>query len=409
MGDQEGGRSEGSMTTLTNQYMPPLSSGEFDVTDPDRYEDVDRKQERVAGFLSRKKYDAVLLRQPCNFAWMTSGAQCPVHAGIEPAAAIFLTPEARVVVADNVDSKQLFDRQLGGLGFQLKQRPWHEGRAGLLDDLCRGRNVACDLPQAGTSDESAEIALLRLPLSALECERLRKLAAIASHAVEATARNIESGQTEAEIAGQLANRLIRHEVHPLSLRAVADGRGLAYRHWQFGDNALLRWCFISAIVSRWGLCCGVTRSVVFGSPPDDMIMAFQQAGMLQATGIFFSQPGWPLSTVWQKVRRIYDKQGVGEEWQSADQADVVGYLASEVQLVPASGFTLLPRMAVHWHPSVGPAQMGDTILVSEEGPELLTKASDWPMLYVTVKGKPMYVPDILVREASASPAMTAPV
>ena len=98
---------------------------------------------------------------------------------------------------------------------------------------------------------------------------------------------------------------------------------------------------------------------------------------------------------------LNDKQGIGEEWQSADQADVVGYVASEVQLFPESEFTLLPRMPVHWHPSVGPAQMGDTILVSEEGPELLTKATDWPLLYVTVKGKPVYVPDLLVRETSA--------
>ena len=389
------------------QYLPPLSSGEFEITDPDRSEDIDRKQERLTGFLTRKKYDAILLRRPCNFAWITSGARCPLHGGTEPAAAVFVTPEARVIVADNVDSKQLFDRQLGGLGFQLKQRAWHEGRSGLLEDLCRGRNVACDVLQAGTTDESAEVALLRLPLSALECERLRKLAAIAAHAVEATARNIEPGQTEADIAGHLANRLIKHEVRPLSLRAVADGRGSAYRHWQFGDNVLKKWCFISAIVSRWGLYCGVTRTVVFGSPPDDMVTAFQQAGILQATGMFFSQPGWPLSTVWQKVRRIYDKLDVGEEWQLADQADVVGYGASEVQLFPASEFTLLPRMPVHWHPSVGPAQMGDTILVSEEGPELLTTATDWPMLYVTVKGQPVYVPDILVREASAPAATSA--
>jgi len=384
------------------QFLPPLSSGELEITDPDRFEDIDRKQERVAALLVRKKYDAMLLRRPCNFAWLTSGAQCPLHAGVEPAAAIFVTPEARVVVADNVDSKQLFDRQLGGMGFQLKQRAWHEGRNGLLEDLCRGRNVACDVPQAGTTDESAEMSLLRLPLTALECERLRKLGAIATHAVEATARNIELGQTEADIAGHLANRLIKHEVQPLKLQAVADGRGLAYRRWQFGENILKKWCYISAVVSRWGLCCGLTRTVVFGSPPDEMVTAFQQAGILEATGMFFSQTGWPLSTVWQKVRRIYEKQGVGEEWQSADQADVVGYAASEVQVFPTSEFTLLPRMPIHWHPSVGPAQMGDTVLVSEEGPELLTQAADWPLLYVTVKGKPVYVPDILIREASAA-------
>ncbi|MBI3861241.1 MAG: M24 family metallopeptidase [Planctomycetia bacterium] len=396
------------MSTVTNQFLPPLSSGEIEITDPDRYEDIDRKQERIAAFLTRRKYDGLLLRRPCNFAWFTSGAECPRDAAHEPAAALFITPEARVVLADNVDSSQLFDRHLAGMGFQLKQRPWHEGRSGLLDDLCRGRSVACDVQQAGATNEAAEIAALRLPLTALECERLRKLGGIAAHAVEATARNIELGQTEAEIAGQLANRLYRHEVQPLSLRAVADGRGRSYRRWKFGDNTLRRWCFISATVSRWGLCAGVTRSVVFGSPPPEMVLAFQQAGMLSATGMFFSQSGWPLSLVWQKVRRIYEKQGVGDEWQLADQADVVGYLASEVPMVPTSEFTLLPRMPLHWHPSVGPAQVGDTMLVGEEGCEMVTRPTDWPMLCVTVKGRPVELSDLLVRESGAPATSVTP-
>ncbi|HLJ12071.1 MAG TPA: hypothetical protein VKU82_12830, partial [Planctomycetaceae bacterium] len=156
---------------MINQSTLPLSSGEFEFTDTDRYDDIERKQERIADFLTRKRLDALLIRQPCNFAWFTSGAECPHHGGTEPAAALFITPDARVVVGNNVDASQLFDKQLGGLGFQLKQRPWHEGRNVLLDDLCRGRNVACDSPQPGTDDVSAEIAALRLPLSALECER----------------------------------------------------------------------------------------------------------------------------------------------------------------------------------------------------------------------------------------------
>jgi hypothetical protein len=153
------------MATVTNQSAQPLSSGEFDITDPDRYEDVDRKQAQVADFLARRGYDALLVKQPCNFAWFTSGADCPRHEGSDPIAALFITPEARVVVANNVESGQLFDRQLGGLGFQLKQRPWHEGRLGLLEDLCRGRNVACDALQPGTTDASTEVAALRLPLT----------------------------------------------------------------------------------------------------------------------------------------------------------------------------------------------------------------------------------------------------
>jgi len=394
------------MAIVMNQSTRGLSSGEFDFTDPDRYEDVERKQLQVAEFLQRKQYDGMLIRQPSNFAWFTSGAECPLHAGTGPAAALFITPDARVVVANNVDSSQLFDKQLGGLGFQLKQRPWHAGRNSLLEDLCRGRNVASDTPQSGAADESADFAALRLPLTALECERLRKLGAIAAHAVEATARHLEPGQTEADIAGQLANRLIRHEVHPVRLRAVADGRGQNYRHWNFGDQPLRHWCFLSATVSRWGLYCAVTRSVVFGSPPDELLIAFQQAGMLEATGVFFSQAGLPLSTVWQKVHRIYEKQDIAEEWQASDQAEVVGYSPSEVQLVPSSEFVLLPRMAVYWHPTVGATQTGDTLLVNESGFELLTPVTDWPTLSVTVKGKPVKLADILVREARPPQAVS---
>lgn len=391
------------MATVMNEATQPVSSGEFEFADPDRRDDVERKQQRVAEFLAGKRYDALLVREPCNFAWFTSGAECPRNAGAEPAAALFITSDARVVVANNVDANQLFDKELGGLGFQLKQRPWHDAWNGLLEDLCRGRNVACDAPVPFATNESVDIAALRLPLTAFECERLRKLGAITAHAVEATVRHAEPGQTEADIAGQLAHRLMRHEVHPAWLRACADGRGQSYRHWSCGDNPLRRYCFVSATASRWGLCCSVTRSFVFGSPPEEFVTAFHQAGMLEATGVFFSQAGLPLSTVWQKVRRIYDKQGLGEEWQFSDQAELVGYLPSEVQLVPASSFTLVPRMAVHWHPSVGPAQTGDTILVGEQGFELLTPATDWPMLSVTVKGQPVQLPDMLVREPGAPP------
>jgi Xaa-Pro aminopeptidase len=390
------------MAVISNQFLPPMSSGEIEITDPDRFEDIDRKQERIAAFLARGKYDGVLLKAAGNFSWMTSGAMCPREHSGEPAAALFLTPEARVVLADNIDSCQLFDRQLNGMGFQLKQRPWHVGRSGLIEDVCRGRRVACDLPQSGTILEDTAIAALRLPLTALECERLRKLGAIAAHAVEATARHIEPGQTEAEIAGHLANRLIRHEAQPIVLRAVTDGRGRAYRHWTFGDNSLRRWCFLSATASRWGLCCSVTRTVAFGSPPEELVSAFHQAGMLAATGMFFSQTGWALSKIWEKVKRIYDKQGISDEWQFADQADVAGYLASEVPLYPSSEFTLLPRMPVHWHPSVGQAQVGDTILVGDDGPELITKATDWPTLCVTVKGRPIELADLLIRENQAN-------
>jgi Xaa-Pro dipeptidase len=313
---------------------------------------------------------------------------------------LFITPDARVVVANNVDATQLFDKQLGGLGFQLKQRPWHEDRHVLLSDLCRGRNVASDTGVEATANESQAIAALRLPLEPVECRRMRQLGAFVAHAVEATARHVEIGQSESEIAGQLANRLVKHEVQPLWSRTIADGRGAAYRHWTAGDWRLKSWCTIAAVGSRWGLCCACARTVVLGSLPSDLVAAYQQAAMLAATGMFFSKTGTSLATVWQKVHRIYEKLGAANEWQLADQAEVIAYSPREVQLVPTSDFELQSGTPIHWHPSIGPMQMGDTLLVRDQADELLTNPVDWPMLSLTVKGHAMQLPDLLVREAA---------
>ena len=110
------------MSPSINDLMQPISSAEFDFSDPARYDDVDQKHRKVAEFLKQGGYDAALLTQAANFSWFTSGAECPPGKRGEPAASLFIIPEARVVVTNNVDAAWLFEKQLGGLGFQLKQQ-----------------------------------------------------------------------------------------------------------------------------------------------------------------------------------------------------------------------------------------------------------------------------------------------
>jgi Xaa-Pro aminopeptidase len=389
------------MTVSVNDSTLHLSSAEYDFSDPARFDDVEAKHRRAREILQAGPYDALLLQAPCNFAWFTSGARCPSPLGGEPGAALFVTPEARVVVTNNIDAPQLFEKQLGGLGFQLKQRFWNEPRLALVEDLCRGRTVASDSGDAGTRNESRQIAARRMTLEPIECERMRRLGSLVAHAVEATARHLLAGQPESEIAGQLANRLVRHEVDPVWLRVAGDGRLSGLRHWTFGDQPVRKWCVVGATGRRWGLNCSAARVVTLGTPPEEVVSAFQQTALLEATGAFFSRPGETLGDAWQKVRRIYEKQGVLEEWQLCDQADVTGYRPSEALLVPGSGFRLGARMAIYWHPSVRGIQSGDTILTSEAGSELVTRTADWPSVCVTVRNLPVHLPDILIREAVA--------
>jgi Xaa-Pro aminopeptidase len=377
---------------------PPFqSSGELPVISPERAGDIEQKHQRVAQLLKDNRFSALLLQRPWNLAWFTSGADFTRNGSSETTASLFLLPDARVVLSNNIDSRQLFEGSLAGLGFQLKERPWHENPAVLVEDLCRGRVVASDSGIARTTDVSEKLLNLRLPLNPLECERLRELGLQVAHAVEATARNFACGVSEAEIAGQLAHRLLKHKVLPERLQVCGDGISQRFRHWTPSDDPVERFCTLTAIGRREGLCAAVTRTVCFGEIPDDLRAAYQIVLMTQATGMYFSQAGWSVSETWKRVARIYEKFGHTEEWEFADQAEVIGYRPCELRVTPTSDFTLLPGMAMFWHPSVGPVSIGDTMLIGPNGLEVLTPTEQWPMTKVDVKGSAILRPDILQR------------
>lgn len=375
----------------------PLSSGEFDLTDPERFDDIDKKHQRISEYLIAHDFDGIFLQRTHNIAWFTSGAMCPERSPGEAAATLFVTPEARLCVTTNAESSYLFEKLFGGLGFQLKERPWQDGRNGLLDDLCRKRSVASDTGYGETIRADADVDKLRLPLESIECGRMRQLGKFVAHAVEATARNIDPGQSESEIAGHLAHRLLKHEVMPVRLQVAADGRAARFPSWTYSNLPLNRWCTVSAVGTRWGLCCAATRVVSFDKPEESIAAAFQAASLVHATGIFFSQAGVAFADVWPKVKRIYEKVERPDEWRLREQADLIGYLPSEAALAPQSDRALEPNLAVHWHPGVGPVQLGDTTLITPEKSELITAPDEWPLLGITVKGQPVNLPDMLFR------------
>jgi Xaa-Pro dipeptidase len=385
------------MSTAMWKPAGPMSSAEFQTVDSDRLADIQHKHAAVKQLLATRQLDAILLQRPLNFAWFTSGGDCSRGGSSDASAALFITPEARVVVTSNAESAQLFDRELQGLGFQLKERPWHEPRTTLMDDLCRGRNVASDARFNGTPDISTPLKPLRMPLTSIECRKLRELGPALAHAVEATCRNCDVGQSECDIAGEVAHRMIRHQIYPERIQVCADGRAGTYPHWTFGSESVQRSVAVTAIGRRAGLCLGVSRTVSFGAPPAELQNDHHKASLIQASGMFFTQANFATFEIWNRVARIYEKFKCDDSWERTEQAEVIGYELAEYPLVPRSEFQITPRMPVYWHPAVGAAMSGDSILVGEGEFEVLTPAEGWPKVKVVVKGTTIYRPDILVR------------
>ena len=356
------------------------------VLDKHRLADVDEKHARVRTLLEATGADALLLQDHANIAWFTAGAD-PARCTMEGCqTSLFVTDDARLFATNAVDSAQLFEREAFGLGFQLKQREWFQPHAALVEDLCRGRKVVSDSGVEGTRNVAKDIVQLRQPLTDLEMDRIRRLSKVLVHAVEISAGHIRPGVSEASVAGELSHRLIRRTVTPVRIQVCADGRNIRYRHWSYSEDPIESYATVSCIAKRWGLHVAVSRTVCLNQVPEELWEAHKKAVLIHATGMYFSRTGQKLKDVWPKVRRIYDKLGMPTEWQLADQAEIIGYRAMEHQLTPDSEYELQAPTAMYWHPGIGAALPGDTILVMPGGCEIVTKSSVWPQLRVQVKG-----------------------
>lgn len=363
-----------------------------------RRADVEEKHRRVRAFLQETGYDALVLSRADSVSWFTAGGDLSQGLGADGSSVLlFISGVSRAVIADNVQSPRVFEEELAGLGFQLKERPWCEDPWRTLEALGRGKRVAADACLGRLPDEMERLRPWRLTLTPLERQRLRELGRTLAQALEATGRNFDPGETEADVAGHLAHRLLREGVVPMDLRVASDDRLARYRQPTFTAAPILRRATIAATGRRHGLCASATRIVSFGPVEPEFRRAHGLAAMVDATCIYFSRPGEALGDVFRRARRIYEKFDHPHEWTLDYQGSLTGHAPQELLLRPESALVLQHGMALRWSPSVGPARSEDTIVVDTRGFEVVTQARHWPQQEISVKGFSLPRPGILER------------
>jgi Xaa-Pro aminopeptidase len=383
--------------------LPVLADPAADHEDVEltrRRTDVEEKHNRIRAYLDATGYDAVVLSRADSIAWFTSGGDLGQDLGSTASAVlIYVNRCSRAVIADNVHSARVFEEELAGLGFQLKERPWFEEPERVIAELGHNKRVISD---AGTAAnpwprEVDSLRALRQTLSELERQRLRELGRTLTLAVEATCRNFVRGEKEADVAGHLAHRLIREGVVPVDLRIAGDDRLDRYRQPTFKSAPIDRRVTITASGRRFGLCATATRTVSFGPVAEDFRKDHGLSVMVDATCIFFSRTGETAAQVFRRARRIYEKFGHPHDWTLDYLGFLTGYTPREMILLPESPLVLAHGMPICWSPSVGAARSGDTLVVDKRGYEVVTAAQNWPQLEVAVKGFIIPRPAILER------------
>src|SRR5690349_9819727 len=108
-----------SATAITTSPLHPASTPQLNLTGPsDRRADVDAKQTQVAALLNEAKCEGLLVLEPENFAWLSSGGSARGILDDAELPALYFSQEGRWALSSNVDSQRLFDEELDGLGFQ---------------------------------------------------------------------------------------------------------------------------------------------------------------------------------------------------------------------------------------------------------------------------------------------------
>ena len=209
-----------------------------------RREDIELKHQRIREFLDANELDGVVLGRADSVAWFTSGGDLGQDLTSEYSSVLlFINRTSRAVISDNVQSTRVFEEELAGLGFQLKERPWFDEPFRPIAELCHNKRIATDLGSAGCMlfrREGDPLRGLRQRLTSLERQRLRELGRTLTLVVEATCRNFDRGEREADVAGHLAHRLLREGVVPVDLRVASDDRLARFRQPTFKAAPILK-------------------------------------------------------------------------------------------------------------------------------------------------------------------------
>ncbi|HLY30881.1 MAG TPA: M24 family metallopeptidase [Ktedonobacterales bacterium] len=365
-----------------------------------RQGEVDAKLARLRARMADRRLAAVVVEQNTNIAWLTAGASTAINLASDTGTSpLVITANQAFVVTDRIEARRLADEEdLPGLGFTPVVEPW-EHRGGELARLTTGRAVGADTPRFGGdwADMSADLSELRVMLMPAEAERLRYVGRMTSDALAEVIGVVTPGMTEFEIAGRLDDACRRRGGWASVNLVASDERIAAYRHPLPTGKRVERYAML-VLCCRWqGLIAAATRLIHFGPLPEELMAAAHMVARVDATLINATRAGRTLGEQWALARETYTAAGYPEAVYEHHQGGSIAYLPRERLATPDDPTPIQLYQAFAWNPSVRGMKSEDTVLLTEDGPQVITETPGWPTWEVTLDGATVARPAILVR------------
>lgn len=371
----------------------------FDDPIARRRADIDAKQEKVARILDEMRCEGVILLMPAHVGWFTCGMNVRGMIAENERPGIYTNGRQRWLLCSNTDTQRLFDEELDGLGFQLKEWAWNVGRAALLGELVAGKPCAADRPFPNMPMIIDRLRTELRPLSAYEMEQYAELGRKIGYALESTARKILPGDSEQEIAGQIAHRMLRYGVEAHAISVSADGRAASFRRSGFTSAPFEKHCLMQATGHCNGLYATASRTVHFGPPSPEFRTMFDTAIKISAVDRSFSVPGESIGNAAEAGRSLLHNGPFEFEWRHCSPGYGAGRFAAEELRKAGHDEKFAAGWALTWQARLGSAAILDTVVVAEGFPIAITPPDGWPYKRVRIREIAHDIPDMLIRQA----------
>ena len=207
-------------------------------------------------------------------------------------------------------------------------------------------------------------------------------------------RYTKVGATESEVSGRAsldATLTMLDAIGPIyrAQSYFSSGAGAGYRG-QIGRNSAIPHALANNIVFQagdvlvtgagapvWGYNSELERTMFIGSPSAQQKTFFDHMVALQDIAFEALGPGIPCSEVDKAVRAYYEKHNLWDYWKHhVGHAIGLRYheapfldIGDETVMLPGMVFTIEPGL---YHPELGGYRHSDTVLITEDGIEILT-------------------------------------
>ena len=280
-----------------------------------------------------------------------------------------LVPQKRVL-ADTV-SELIAERKWRRIGYETMK---------LTDHQIRALKSAC--PQVEWVPRESFGVYPRMIKDADELLKIKKAVEIADDALKELTKRLSVGMTEREIAAELDYLMAKCGSERCAFDTIsASGERGAMPHATPTDRRIAEGDMLTLDFGAcyMGYMSDITRTLWFGTPSDELCRVWDAVYKAQRAAVAAVRPGISAGELDALHRKSLEESGYGEYIMHSLGHGVGLEIHEEPRIAPGSANILSPGMVITIEPGVyipglGGVRTEDTVAVTADGAEVLTKS-----------------------------------